>query len=151
MTKATFDLYWIAVDSNIHRNGVGRRLLVATEDEVRRTLQPPVTPLPGPQLRALEPAGPSRAVGEATRQGIDAFVHELKLVSRPWGFRLQDIRVPVTIWQGDADNSTPIGMATAMAEAIPHASLRILPGEGHLIFLTHWPEIVEDLLKERRA
>lgn len=86
---------------------------------------------------------------EATRQGIDAFAHELKLVSRPWGFRLQDIRVPVTIWQGDADNSTPIGMARAMAEAILRASLRILPGEGHLIFLTHWPEIVEDLLKER--
>ncbi len=88
---------------------------------------------------------------EATRQGIDAFAHELKLVSRSWGFLLQDVRVPVTIWQGDADNSTPIGMARAMAEAIPRASLRILPGEGHLIFLTHWPEIVEDLLKERRA
>ena len=88
---------------------------------------------------------------EATRQGIDAFAHELKLVSRPWGFQLQDIRVPVTIWQGDADNSTPIGMARAMAEAIPHASLRILPGEGHLIFLTHWPEIIEDLLRERLA
>ena len=84
--------------------------------------------------------------GEATRQGIGAFAHELRLVSRSWGFRLGDIRVPVTLWHGGADNSTPVGMAMAMAEAIPHASLRILPGEGHLIFLTHWKEIVEDLL-----
>ena len=83
---------------------------------------------------------------EATRQGMDAFAYELRLVAQPWGFRLQDIRAPVTLWQGDADNSTPIGMARAMAEAIPQASLRILPGEGHLVFLTHWAEIVEDLL-----
>ncbi len=83
---------------------------------------------------------------EATRQGIDAFAYELVLVSGPWGFRLEEIRVQTTIWQGEADNSTPIGMARAMAEAIPHASLRVLPGEGHLIFLSRWKEIVEDLL-----
>ena len=83
---------------------------------------------------------------EATRQGIGAFAHELMLVVRPWGFQLQDIRVPMTLWQGEADNSTPVGMARAMAAVIPHASLRILPGEGHLIFLTHWKEIVDDLL-----
>lgn len=36
LTTGVFDLYWIAVDSTIHRSGVGRRLLVATEDEVRQ-------------------------------------------------------------------------------------------------------------------
>jgi ribosomal protein S18 acetylase RimI-like enzyme len=36
LTTGVFDLYWIAVDSNAHRNGVGRRLLTATEEEVRR-------------------------------------------------------------------------------------------------------------------
>jgi ribosomal protein S18 acetylase RimI-like enzyme len=35
LTTGVFDLYWIAVDPNAHRNGVGRRLLTATEDEVR--------------------------------------------------------------------------------------------------------------------
>ena len=36
LTSGVFDLYWIAVDSNAHRNGVGRRLLTATEAEVRQ-------------------------------------------------------------------------------------------------------------------
>ena len=36
MTEKTFDLYWIAVDSKTHRNGVGRRLLTACEEEVRK-------------------------------------------------------------------------------------------------------------------
>lgn len=34
LTSGVFDLYWIAVDSRTHRNGVGRRLLTATEEAV---------------------------------------------------------------------------------------------------------------------
>lgn len=84
---------------------------------------------------------------EATRQGLDAFVHEVQLVARAWGFSLQDIDVPMTIWHGTADNMTPIGMGKALAQAIPRAELREIPKEGHLIFLSHWREIVEDLLR----
>jgi ribosomal protein S18 acetylase RimI-like enzyme len=36
LTSGTYDLYWIAVDSRIHRGGVGRRLLDATEKDVKR-------------------------------------------------------------------------------------------------------------------
>ena len=36
LTTGVFDLYWIAVDSKTHRNGIGRRLLTATEDAVRQ-------------------------------------------------------------------------------------------------------------------
>ena len=35
LASGVFDLYWIAVDSKTHRNGIGRRLLTATEDAVR--------------------------------------------------------------------------------------------------------------------
>lgn len=35
LTTGVFDLYWIAVDSTIHRSGVGRKLLIATEEQVR--------------------------------------------------------------------------------------------------------------------
>ena len=36
LTSGVFDLYWIAVDSTAHRNGVGRKLLNATEEAVRQ-------------------------------------------------------------------------------------------------------------------
>ena len=36
LTSGVFDLYWIAVDSESHRNGVGRKLLTATEEAVRQ-------------------------------------------------------------------------------------------------------------------
>jgi ribosomal protein S18 acetylase RimI-like enzyme len=34
LTSGVFDLYWIAVDAQTHRSGVGRRLLTATEEAV---------------------------------------------------------------------------------------------------------------------
>lgn len=83
---------------------------------------------------------------EATRQGIEAFAGEVRLVARPWGFQLDEINSPVTLWYGDQDNITPIGMAHAMQKAIPDCHLRILSGEGHLFFLSRWREILEDLL-----
>ncbi len=35
LTSGTYDLYWIAVDPTIHRGGVGRKLLTASEEAVR--------------------------------------------------------------------------------------------------------------------
>jgi len=36
LTDRTYDLYWIAVDPNLRRGGVGRRLLAATEEAIRK-------------------------------------------------------------------------------------------------------------------
>lgn len=36
LTSGTFDLFWIAVDTRQHRGGVGRSLLSATEEAVRK-------------------------------------------------------------------------------------------------------------------
>lgn len=98
-----------------------------------------------PEVRAMFIA----SYAEATRQGLGAFARELRLVARPWGFRLEDLRVPTTIWHGAQDDLTPVGMARAMARAIPNATLHVLPGEGHLLFLSRWREIVTDLSAPR--
>lgn len=83
---------------------------------------------------------------EATRQGLDAFAWEVQLVSRSWGFALPEISVPLTLWHGDLDNSTPLGMSRALAQQIPGSQLRVISGAGHLLFLSHWAEILDDLL-----
>ncbi len=36
LTSGVFDLYWIAVDPNCHRNGIGRRLLAVSEEAARK-------------------------------------------------------------------------------------------------------------------
>jgi hypothetical protein len=60
---------------------------------------------------------------------------ELRLYARPWGFRLEDIQVPVHLWHGEQDANNPIAMARHLAAAIPDCQASFYPGEGHLHFV----------------
>jgi pimeloyl-ACP methyl ester carboxylesterase len=85
---------------------------------------------------------------ESVRQGVRGFAWEIVILTRPWGFRLEDIEIEVHIWHGDEDWSTPVVMAYAMTDAIPNSRLTVLSGEGHFLLFRHWEEILEDLLNE---
>jgi pimeloyl-ACP methyl ester carboxylesterase len=64
-----------------------------------------------------------------------AAAQDFELFTRDWGFRLEDIAVPVHLWQGDADRNVPYAHAKAMSAAIPDAVLHEAPGEGHMMSL----------------
>jgi pimeloyl-ACP methyl ester carboxylesterase len=55
---------------------------------------------------------------------------------------LEDITVPVHIWQGDVDRNVPSAHGRLQADRIPGAVLHECPGEGHLLFVDHLPEIL---------
>jgi pimeloyl-ACP methyl ester carboxylesterase len=74
---------------------------------------------------------------EALRQGGRRVAHELTLLARPWDLRLEEIRTPVTIWQGLADNIVPPAMARHLAGELANSELHCLPGEGHLSVIVH--------------
>jgi pimeloyl-ACP methyl ester carboxylesterase len=78
---------------------------------------------------------PSATTAQATAQ-------DFVLFARDWGFRLQDITVPVHVWQGDLDKNVPFAHGTFMAEHIPGAEFHACPGEGHLLAVTHLEEIL---------
>ncbi|HET6795333.1 MAG TPA: hypothetical protein VFH45_12855, partial [Acidimicrobiales bacterium] len=64
------------------------------------------------------------------------------LFSRDWGFRLEDIRVPVHFWQGDADINVPAAHAARQAALVPGAVLHEWPGEAHMAALDHMEDIL---------
>lgn len=68
----------------------------------------------------------------AARQGFAAFVNDLVLAGRPWGFRLADVRVPVRWWHGDADPFVSLEQAQRAVAMLPDVELRVRPGESHL-------------------
>ncbi|PJH75325.1 MAG: hypothetical protein CO064_07280 [Anaerolineae bacterium CG_4_9_14_0_8_um_filter_58_9] len=79
---------------------------------------------------------------EGLRNGTRGLAWDLRIVCRPWGFRLEDIRVPVHLWQGMDDNLTTIPMARYMAGKIPNSQLHVCEGEAHLLLFQHWEEIL---------
>jgi pimeloyl-ACP methyl ester carboxylesterase len=76
---------------------------------------------------------------------VRGFAWEVRIFARPWGFRLQDIRMPVYLWHGEEDVSTPVSMAHHVAGAIPNCHATFLRGEGYWLFLNHWQEILTQL------
>lgn len=86
------------------------------------------------------------STSEALRQGGRCVAYELTLLARPWDLRLEEVCTPVTIWQGLADNIVPPAMARHLANALPHAALHGLPGEGHLsLIVDHIERVLADL------
>lgn len=49
-----------------------------------------------------------------------------------WGFDPAQVRVPVSLWHGDADKIVPVAESECLAELMPAAELHLLPGEGHI-------------------
>jgi len=74
-----------------------------------------------------------------------AAMQDMAIGARDWGFRLEDITVPVHLWHGDRDRNIPIGQAELQAKLIPDATLHRCPGEAHGLYVDHMSEILETL------
>jgi pimeloyl-ACP methyl ester carboxylesterase len=81
---------------------------------------------------------------ESFRDGARWLALELALLSRPWGFDLGSIRVPVTLWYGERDHVTPVSIGRDFERALPNASLRVVD-DGHQLLFSRWREILADL------
>jgi pimeloyl-ACP methyl ester carboxylesterase len=121
--------------------GVLRRILMArvawsVSRQPERVLESGVTAamdkqyLDRPDLRRVL-AG---SLSEAFRAGSRGPAWEMGLYTRPWGFRLEEIRAPVHLWHGEQDVNAPISMGRYLATSIPNAGPRFMPEK--LIFIS---------------
>jgi pimeloyl-ACP methyl ester carboxylesterase len=69
---------------------------------------------------------------DALRGGIAGWRDDDLAFTRPWGFDLEQLTVPVSIWQGEQDLMVPQHHAPWLAARIPAAELHVLPDEGHV-------------------
>jgi pimeloyl-ACP methyl ester carboxylesterase len=83
---------------------------------------------------------------EATRDGLRGFAREAVILSNPWGFRLEDVRIPVHLWHGEADHNVSLSAAQYVARTLPDCRATFLPDEGHWLVLTYWDRILGDLI-----
>ncbi|MDQ1521830.1 MAG: hypothetical protein QOI55_2903, partial [Actinomycetota bacterium] len=78
---------------------------------------------------------------QAFLRGARGVIDDYAALAQPWGFAVEDILLPVHVWQGDADTMVPIVQAHALVERLSDATLTVFPGEGHLAVITHIGEI----------
>jgi len=68
-------------------------------------------------------------------RGPSGVIREQRLLSQPWPFALEDISVPVTVFQGQNDANVAPATGTALAQQLPDASLERVDSD-HLGTLT---------------
>src|SRR6266508_1281006 len=90
---------------------------------------------------------PKIGAARAVSGGIWGWFDDDIAFTRPWGFELGDIHVPVTVWQGGEDRMVPSSHGEWLAAHLPGAKAMLLPSEGHLsISVAKFGEIVDGLL-----
>lgn len=84
-------------------------------------------------------------LAEAFRRGARPGLRELSLLTRPWGFRVDEITQPVHLWQGERDRSVPPDQGRDWAASLPRCRSTFLPEEGHMAFYRRSHEILDAL------
>lgn len=65
-------------------------------------------------------------------QGIEGHVDDMRVLTRPWGFRIEDVGYEgVKLWYGGADVNTPPGMGLHLARRLPKSVYKEYQGETH--------------------
>jgi pimeloyl-ACP methyl ester carboxylesterase len=83
---------------------------------------------------------------EALRQGARGPARDARVVNRRWGFKLEEIGVPVWLWHGHEDRNVPPALARFVSERIPGSRTTFYRADGHIsTFVGHVGEILGTL------
>lgn len=69
---------------------------------------------------------------ESVRSGVNGWLDDDLAFVSDWGFDLDDISVPISLWQGSEDLMVPLAHGQWLADHLPTASTHLQQGEGHL-------------------
>ena len=85
----------------------------------------------------------------ACLNGIEGWAEDDLAFTRHWGFELNDLAVPVSVWQGAEDRMVPFSHGQWLAAHIPGAAVHLDDDQGHLSLWARIGEILDDLLARR--
>ena len=88
---------------------------------------------------------------EALRESGDGWIDDIMAFIHDWGFRIEDIAVPVLLWHGQDDIFSPVQHCLWLNDRIPDTTLRLEPGKAHFDAVSALPDILPWLKQPRAA
>jgi pimeloyl-ACP methyl ester carboxylesterase len=82
-----------------------------------------------------------------SRKQLAAPFADVVVFARDWGFRLDEVKVPIRWWHGDRDHIVPFEHGQHVVSRLPDAQLTHLPGESHLAGLGRAEEILGTMIE----
>ena len=83
----------------------------------------------------------------AWRGSAEGVMADAQIYAQPWGFSLEDIRVPVRLWHGTQDRAFSFRLAGEVAKRLPDCNARFVDNAGHYSLpIRYMREILKDLI-----
>ena len=83
----------------------------------------------------------------AWRGSVEGVLIDARIYAQPWGFAIEDVRVPVRLWHGIEDRAFSVRLAEEIANRFPNCKARFIQNEGHYSLpIRHMREILKDLI-----
>jgi pimeloyl-ACP methyl ester carboxylesterase len=82
-----------------------------------------------------------------SRKQLAAPFADIVVFARDWGFRLEQVKVPVCWWHGDRDHIVPFTHGQHVVSRLPDAVLHRIPGESHMAGLGRAEEILRTMIE----
>ncbi|PYJ59279.1 MAG: hypothetical protein DME74_12790 [Verrucomicrobia bacterium] len=83
----------------------------------------------------------------AWRASAEGVMADAQIYAQPWGFAIEDVRVPVRLWHGKQDRAFSVHLAEELAKRLPDCNARFIDDAGHYSLpIRHMREILEDLI-----
>src|SRR5437016_6989878 len=81
------------------------------------------------------------------RASAEGVMADAQIYAQPWGFAIEDVRVPVRLWHGKQDRAFSVHLAEELAKRLPDCNARFIDDAGHYSLpIRHMREIIEDLI-----
>lgn len=120
-------------------------LATVTGDQVAASLGDLITPVDAAALTGDFAEWLAATFRHAAAQGVIGWREDGIAIMGPWEFSLDDVRVPVAVWQGRQDAMVPFRHGEWLAAHVPGAQARLFEDEGHVSLVGRLDEILADL------
>ncbi|MEY2501943.1 MAG: hypothetical protein QOI07_2277 [Verrucomicrobiota bacterium] len=89
---------------------------------------------------------------QAWRSSAIGVMTDAEIYATPWGFPLEEVRVPVALWHGTKDRTFAQRLAKDVAARLPNCEFHLVEDAGHYSLpIRHIREILKDLMESSAA
>jgi pimeloyl-ACP methyl ester carboxylesterase len=113
-------------------DGEAAEMRAASPEQIKDVMATVLPPVDAAVLTGDRAQHWKRSSDRALAQGVAGWRDDDLAFLRPWGFELDEIRVPTLLWQGVQDKMVPVAHARWLAERIPGVEVQISEEDGHL-------------------
>jgi pimeloyl-ACP methyl ester carboxylesterase len=84
---------------------------------------------------------------QAWRSSANGVMTDAEIYAAPWGFPLEEVRVPIALWHGTKDRTFAPRLAENVAVRLPNCEFHLIEGAGHYSLpIRYIHEILADLI-----